>query len=134
MQEPLHSRNSELYADPRLVEGVDYARRHRRHERFDDSLERTGELPKTVILAPHGGGIERGTSELCLAVAGYHPTNLPIIPAAGVTAKLVLVGGRNRVLRELLLDGFDKADLAAQDAASSGSSTTAARSISSTAP
>jgi phage replication-related protein YjqB (UPF0714/DUF867 family) len=81
----LHEKNSELYADPNLVEGRDYARRHRRHERFDDSLERTGELPKTVILAPHGGGIERGTSELCLAVAGYHPTNLPMIPPAGVT-------------------------------------------------
>jgi phage replication-related protein YjqB (UPF0714/DUF867 family) len=174
MPEPLHGKNSELYADPKLVEGVDYARRHRRHERFDDSLARTTEVPKTVILAPHGGGIERGTSELCLAVAGYHPANLPITPPAGVTydywmfegvrdddnaplhvpsvgcddgmavslcagalnalslhgfrpkpplaedAKLVLVGGRNRVLRELLLDGFDKAGLAAQDASQFG--------------
>jgi phage replication-related protein YjqB (UPF0714/DUF867 family) len=85
MPEPLHSRNSELYADPKLVEGVDYARRHRRHERFDDSLERTDDLPRTTILAPHGGGIERGTSELCLAVAGYHPANLPQFPPAGVT-------------------------------------------------
>src|SRR5258708_29061474 len=41
--------------------------------------------PKTTILAPHGGGIEPGTSELCLAVAGYHPASLPQIPAAGVT-------------------------------------------------
>jgi hypothetical protein len=77
-------KNSDLYKDQSLTEGVDYARRHRRHERFDDSLARTGEIPKTVILAPHGGGIERGTSELCLAVAGYHPTNLPMIPPAGV--------------------------------------------------
>jgi len=77
--------NSDLYKDPSLIEGVDYARRHRRHERFDDSLSRTGEVPKTVILAPHGGGIERGTSELCLAVAGYHPATLPEVPAAGVT-------------------------------------------------
>jgi phage replication-related protein YjqB (UPF0714/DUF867 family) len=77
--------NSELYADPNLVEGVDYARRHRRHERFDDTLARTDDVPKTTILAPHGGGIERGTSELCLAVAGYHPANLPQIPPAGVT-------------------------------------------------
>ena len=64
---------------------MDYARRHRRHERFDDSLSRTGEVPKTVIIAPHGGGIERGTSELCLAVAGYHPATLPEVPPAGVT-------------------------------------------------
>jgi phage replication-related protein YjqB (UPF0714/DUF867 family) len=77
--------NSDLYADPNLVEGRDYARRHRRHERFDDTLARTDETPKTVILAPHGGGIERGTSELCLAVAGYHPANLPQTPPAGVT-------------------------------------------------
>jgi phage replication-related protein YjqB (UPF0714/DUF867 family) len=77
--------NSDLYKDPDLVEGVDYARRHRRHERFDDSLARDVDLPKTVVLAPHGGGIERGTSELCLAVAGYHPANLPQTPPAGVT-------------------------------------------------
>ena len=76
-------KNSQLYASPNLTEGVDYARRHRRHERVDDSLARAGELPKTVILAPHGGGIEPGTSELCLAVAGYHPANLPMVPPAG---------------------------------------------------
>jgi phage replication-related protein YjqB (UPF0714/DUF867 family) len=77
--------NSDLYKDPSLTEGVDYARRHRRHERFDDGLARSIDLPKTTILAPHGGGIERGTSELCLAIAGYHPANLPQTPPAGVT-------------------------------------------------
>ena len=77
--------NSDLYADPDLVEGRDYARRHRRHERFDDTLARTDDVPKTTILAPHGGGIEPGTSELCLAVAGYHPANLPEFPPAAVT-------------------------------------------------
>ena len=77
--------NSELYADPCVVEGVDYARRYRRHERVDDTLARTDDVPKSTILAPHGGGIEPGTSELCLAVAGYHPAGLPQIPPAGVT-------------------------------------------------
>ena len=77
--------NSELYAARNLVEGVDYARRHRRHERFDDTLAGPDEVPRTVILAPHGGGIEPGTSELGLAVAGYHPANLPQTPPAGVT-------------------------------------------------
>jgi phage replication-related protein YjqB (UPF0714/DUF867 family) len=77
--------NSELYAHSDLTEGVDYARRHRRHKRFDDTLARTDDVPKTTILAPHGGGIEPGTSELCLAVAGYHPANLPQVPPAGVT-------------------------------------------------
>jgi phage replication-related protein YjqB (UPF0714/DUF867 family) len=85
MPGPPYATNSELYADPNLTEGIDWARRFRRHERFDDSPARTAEGPRTVVLAPHGGGIERGTSELCLAVAGHHPANLPITPPAGVT-------------------------------------------------
>jgi phage replication-related protein YjqB (UPF0714/DUF867 family) len=89
--------NSDLYADPNLAEGVDYARRHRRHERFDDAQARSDDVPKTTILAPHGGGIEPGTSELCLAVAGYHPANLPQVPPAGVTYDYWMFEG----LREL---------------------------------
>jgi phage replication-related protein YjqB (UPF0714/DUF867 family) len=93
---------SELYADPTLAEGVDYARRHRRHERFDDALARTDDVPKTAILAPHGGGIEPGTSELCLAVAGYHPAGLPQIPPAGVAYDYwMLEGVRERDNAEL---------------------------------
>ena len=65
----VYASNSDLYADPRLVERVDYRRRFKRHR------PRT----RTVVLAPHGGGIEIGTSELCLAIAGYHPsTRVPI--------------------------------------------------------
>ena len=172
MPAPRYATNSELYADPDLAEGRDYARRHRRHERFDDSLSRTGEVPKTVVIAPHGGGIERGTSELCLAVAGYHPAMLPELPPAGVTYdywmfegvrdddnrflhvpsigcddgmavslcagalnalslhgfepddppddQVVLVGGRNRVLRKLLVDGFEPTSVKAVDAGSIG--------------
>jgi phage replication-related protein YjqB (UPF0714/DUF867 family) len=159
--------NTLLYADPSLAEGVDYARRHRRHERLDDSLARSCHVPKTTIVAPHGGGIERGTSELCLAVAGYHPAALPQTPPAGVTydywmfegvreddnaalhvpsigcddgmalslcagsrnalalhgfrpepelpadTQIILVGGRNRTLREYLLEGFAETDLEA---------------------
>jgi len=86
MPPPPYTSNSQLYADTtHLTEGVDWARRFRIHERFDDSPGRTDEGTRTVILAPHGGGIEPGTSELCLAVAGYHPANLPITPPAGVT-------------------------------------------------
>lgn len=33
-------------------------------------------LPGPAVDAPHGGGIEPGTSELCLAIAGYHPASL----------------------------------------------------------
>jgi phage replication-related protein YjqB (UPF0714/DUF867 family) len=77
--------NTALYAALARLEGVQWARRFRRHELFDDSLARTGEVAHTAILAPHGGGIEPGTSELCLAVAGYHPALLPETPPAGVT-------------------------------------------------
>jgi phage replication-related protein YjqB (UPF0714/DUF867 family) len=80
-----YASNTALYADPHLTEGVDWARRFRRHELFDDSLAFTGEVTRTTIIAPHGGGIEPGTSELCLAVAGYHPAMLPETPPAGVT-------------------------------------------------
>ena len=80
-----YASNSALYADPRLTEGVDWARRFRRHERFDDSLAFTGEVTQTTIIAPHGGAIEPGTSELCLAVAGYNPAMLPETPPAGLT-------------------------------------------------
>lgn len=54
--------NTELYADPALAESRDYTRRYRRDAGAS-----------TAIIAPHGGGIEAGTSELCLAIAGYHP-------------------------------------------------------------
>ena len=77
--------NTELYQDPELAEGVDYGRRHRRHELFDDSLDQQPALARTTIIAPHGGGIETGTSELCLAVAGYQPATLEVTPPAGPT-------------------------------------------------
>jgi phage replication-related protein YjqB (UPF0714/DUF867 family) len=63
--------NIALYADPALVEGVDWGRRYRRH-----AADGSGPWPTTVVLAPHGGGIEPGTSELCLAIAGYRPSDL----------------------------------------------------------
>jgi phage replication-related protein YjqB (UPF0714/DUF867 family) len=77
--------NTALYQDPALVETVDYARRYRRHGLFDDGLAERCGVPKTAIIAPHGGGIEFGTSELCLAVAGYHPATLVVTPGTGVT-------------------------------------------------
>ncbi|MDG4797314.1 poly-gamma-glutamate hydrolase family protein [Micromonospora sp. WMMD1082] len=72
----LYQTNSELYASPTLTEGVDYARRFRRHGALDDDLAGVVGFPNTVVIAPHGGGIEVGTSELGLAVAGYHPATL----------------------------------------------------------
>ncbi|WP_433343222.1 poly-gamma-glutamate hydrolase family protein [Streptomyces sp. CA-253872] len=75
--------NTVLYADPAVTEGVDYARRYRRHALDDQDLVTQGGFTRSVILAPHGGGIEVGTSELCLAVAGYHPDGLAPTPAEG---------------------------------------------------
>ena len=77
--------NTALYLDPTLVETVDYTRRYRRQELFDDGLPQKCAVTKTTIIAPHGGGIEFGTSELCLAIAGYHPATLAVTPGTGAT-------------------------------------------------
>lgn len=79
----LYPSNTALYADPALAEGVDYGRRYRRHARYDDSESVAQPYSITVVLALHGGGIEPGTSELCLAIAGYHPADLAPAPAGG---------------------------------------------------
>lgn len=79
----LYPSNTALYGDSSLGEGVDYARRFRRHGVLDDSLTDTVPFPRTTILALHGGGIEVGTSELCLAIAGYHPATLEVTPSGG---------------------------------------------------
>jgi phage replication-related protein YjqB (UPF0714/DUF867 family) len=92
----MHPSNTALYLDPGLVEGVDYARRSRRHQRFDNRLERQCEVARTTIVAPHGGGIEPGTSELCLAVAGYHPAGLDATPAGGATFDYWMFEGLRR--------------------------------------
>lgn len=76
----VYDSNTALYADSGLTEGADYARRYRRHEMFDDSHSRRYAYPSIAVIAPHGGGIEVGTSELCLAVAGYHPATLAATP------------------------------------------------------
>lgn len=81
----LYPSNTTLYADPALTEGVDYARRYRRHPAFDDSDATAYPFPDTVVLALHGGGIEPGTSELCVAVAGYHPATGSPEPVNGPT-------------------------------------------------
>lgn len=71
-----------LYADPRNVEGETYGKRWRRHEWSQTVEEQATDNPETqkIVLAIHAGGIEKGTSELALAVAGFHPATLA--PAA----------------------------------------------------
>lgn len=75
--------NTELYADPELAEGVDYVRRYQRHGLTYDPRVDGEALVRTAVIALHGGGIETGTSELCLAIAGYHPATL--LPAEART-------------------------------------------------
>ncbi|WP_238007143.1 poly-gamma-glutamate hydrolase family protein [Dactylosporangium sp. AC04546] len=80
-----YASNTALYADPSLAEGVDYARRYHRHEAVDNSDTAAAAFPDTVVLALHGGGIEPGTSELCMAIAGYHPATGSVEPVGGPT-------------------------------------------------
>ncbi|MFE0648853.1 poly-gamma-glutamate hydrolase family protein [Streptomyces sp. NPDC059534] len=68
--------NTALYKDPKLVEGTSYGRRWRRHAWTDSKLSEKADYPRTAILALHGGGIEIGTSELALGIAGYDPGNI----------------------------------------------------------
>jgi phage replication-related protein YjqB (UPF0714/DUF867 family) len=75
--------NTALYADPTWTEGVDWRRRSRRHAVDDQSQSGRAPFVRTTVIAPHGGGIEGGTSELCLATAGYAPADLAPTPAAG---------------------------------------------------
>lgn len=79
----MYPTNTALYADPALHEGRDWVRRYRKHAAFDDAQGDSPAFGGTAVLAPHGGGIERGTSELCLAVAGYRPADLT--PLGGPT-------------------------------------------------
>ncbi|MFE6816409.1 poly-gamma-glutamate hydrolase family protein [Streptomyces sp. NPDC057677] len=75
--------NTALYQDTNLVEGTSYSRRYRRHQQFDLKMSETYDFPRTAILALHGGGIEIGTTELCLGIAGYSPSDsagAPILP------------------------------------------------------
>ncbi|MFI5758720.1 poly-gamma-glutamate hydrolase family protein [Streptomyces sp. NPDC051569] len=79
----LYASNTDLYTKLAGREGIDFARRYRRHEQADFSLGATYPYPRTTVVAPHGGGIETGTSELCLAIAGYDPAKPENSPAGG---------------------------------------------------
>jgi phage replication-related protein YjqB (UPF0714/DUF867 family) len=65
----------ELYNDPSNIEGFTYGKRWRRHEwiQFVEAQATDNPEGERIVLAIHGGGIEPGTSEIALAVAGYHP-------------------------------------------------------------
>ncbi|MGW8777916.1 poly-gamma-glutamate hydrolase family protein [Streptomyces sp. NPDC055796] len=68
--------NSELYNSEAFQEGTHWMRRFRctpRTELLDNTSPTSTPVRSTAVIAPHGGGIEAGTSELCLALAGYQP-------------------------------------------------------------
>ncbi|WP_066950192.1 poly-gamma-glutamate hydrolase family protein [Streptomyces lushanensis] len=75
--------NTDLYTRLAGREGLDFARRYKRHEALDNSLGTVHRYPRTAVMALHGGGIEPGTSELCLGTAGYHPATFAVTPAGG---------------------------------------------------
>ncbi len=68
--------NSDLYTRLAGQEGVQFGRRYRRHGYADGSESLGYPYHRTTVMALHGGGVEMGTSELCLAIAGYHPKTL----------------------------------------------------------
>ncbi|MEU6949426.1 poly-gamma-glutamate hydrolase family protein [Streptomyces sp. NPDC046316] len=75
--------NTALYRELAGQEGTTFSRRFRRHEQFDTSMTTVAPFRRTAILALHGGGIEIGTSELCLGIAGYSPADAagaPVLP------------------------------------------------------
>ncbi|MFJ9576587.1 poly-gamma-glutamate hydrolase family protein [Streptomyces sp. NPDC101191] len=71
-----YASNTELYTKTASKEGSDWVRRFRigAPVQVTDNV-RASSVPvsTTAVIAPHGGGIEAGTSELCMAVAGYTP-------------------------------------------------------------
>ncbi|MYR19973.1 poly-gamma-glutamate hydrolase family protein [Streptomyces sp. SID6137] len=76
--------NTELYTRTADREGIDWVRRFRigaPAQVTDNGRATSGPLGSTAVIAPHGGGIEAGTSELCMAIAGYTPFEADTDPA-----------------------------------------------------
>ena len=73
-----YSSMTALYDDPRNVEGATYGKRWKRHEWSQTVEEQPTDNAETqaIVMAIHGGGIEKGTSEIAIATAGYHPATL----------------------------------------------------------
>lgn len=87
--------NSQLYTTTASKEGTDWVRRFRIGPPFqltDNLRGASAPVRSTAIIAPHGGGIEPGTSELCMRIAGYTPFAQgtdpadPSIPSSAVIA------------------------------------------------
>ncbi|MEU3839419.1 poly-gamma-glutamate hydrolase family protein [Streptomyces sp. NPDC028635] len=71
-----YSSNTNLYTLTADKEGTDWMRRFRigaPAQITDNARTTSNPVNSTAVIAPHGGGIEAGTSELCMAIAGYTP-------------------------------------------------------------
>ncbi|MFF1402231.1 poly-gamma-glutamate hydrolase family protein [Streptomyces sp. NPDC058294] len=80
-----YTSNTDLYTRTAAKEGTDWSRRFRigAPVQVTDNVRGTSSpVTSTAVIAPHGGGIEAGTSELCLAVAGYTPFDAGTDPAS----------------------------------------------------
>ncbi|MER5883213.1 poly-gamma-glutamate hydrolase family protein [Streptomyces sp. NPDC001941] len=84
-----YASNTDLYTRTAAKEGTDWQRRFRigAPVQVTDNVRATSSpVNSTAVIAPHGGGIEAGTSELCLAVAGYAPFDVDVDPAGAAVA------------------------------------------------
>ncbi|MFJ6569290.1 poly-gamma-glutamate hydrolase family protein [Streptomyces sp. NPDC091292] len=87
--QPPYTSYTNLFNSKIHTQGKHWARRFRRtpFELIENSSSTSEPIRSTAIIAPHGGGIEDGTSELCLAIAGYTltgPGATPPAPLPGV--------------------------------------------------
>ncbi|MFJ6659899.1 poly-gamma-glutamate hydrolase family protein [Streptomyces sp. NPDC091377] len=82
--QPSYASYTDLFNRKLHTEGKHWARRFRRvpFELIDNASATSEPIRSTAIIAPHGGGIEDGTSELCLAIAGYTLTGSGTTPPA----------------------------------------------------
>ncbi|MGW3263196.1 poly-gamma-glutamate hydrolase family protein [Streptomyces sp. NPDC001056] len=81
--------NTELYTRTADKEGTDWVRRFRigaPAQVTDNARATSSPLGSTAVIAPHGGGIEAGTSELCMAISGYTPFEADTDPASAAVA------------------------------------------------
>ncbi|WP_345662242.1 poly-gamma-glutamate hydrolase family protein [Streptomyces venetus] len=77
-EDDFYRSNTDLYTQLSGREGADFGRRYKRHQMLDSDLSGTSRFHRTTVMALHGGGIEIGTSELCLGIAGYDPEDLSV--------------------------------------------------------
>ncbi|MGW4164161.1 poly-gamma-glutamate hydrolase family protein [Streptomyces sp. NPDC004788] len=84
-----YNSNTDMYTRNAANEGVEWMRRFRigAPVQVTDNAKNTSvAVNSTAVIAPHGGSIESGTSELCMAVAGYTPFDYTTDPASAAVA------------------------------------------------